>query len=329
MISIIVAVYNIEQYVRLCIDSIISQSCTDWQLILVNDGSTDRSGEICKKYSDADSRITYIEKSNGGLSSARNEGVKYALGSWIMFVDGDDYIHRDTVAVLSRYSGAVDSDIDFIQYGFQEVDTPAAVISPFRYSEQFTRSYDKAEMFEYLLINGGEAASMCTKLLRRELFTSLNFKEGIIHEDEQFVSRLLLIAQGVAYIVGKPYIYVKRASSITTSQFSAKRLDIIPIMNERLSILDSISLNTLSCKFRVKFYHTLSILYLASFAKRDYKSAHIILNGIICQARSILTKSISMPLSSKLKLILTAHNMPPIMAEAIARRLMHKEVIYR
>ena len=328
MISIIVAIYNIEQYVTKCIDSIISQSCPEWQLILVNDGSTDSSGEICKKYADEDARIVYIKKPNGGLSSARNEGIKFATGAWIMFVDGDDYVHRDTVAVMSRYIGAVDADIDFIQYGFQEKDAPTVVVEPFRYSERFRQSYDKAEMFEYLLANGGEAASMCTKLLRRELFTKLSFKEGIIHEDEQLVSHLLLTAKGAAYIDGKPYIYVKRAASITTSRFSARRLDIIPIMIERLSMLDSISLNTISDRFRVRFYHMLSILYLAAFASRDYKTARIILKEIVIQARSILARNISISRAFKLSLLLIAHNVPLVKAEAVVRRLMHRDVIY-
>jgi len=92
MISIVVPVYKVEQYLSQCIESIIGQKFTDWELLLVDDGSPDKSGTICDKYVEKDKRIHVIHKENGGVSSARNLGIKEAKGEWIIFVDADDYI---------------------------------------------------------------------------------------------------------------------------------------------------------------------------------------------------------------------------------------------
>ena len=95
MISIIIPVYNSEVTLRRCLDSVISQSISDWELILIDDGSTDKSGEICEEYASKDKRIKVFYKKNGGVSSARNVGLDNAKGEWIAFVDADDFVRRN------------------------------------------------------------------------------------------------------------------------------------------------------------------------------------------------------------------------------------------
>ena len=101
-ISIIVPVYNVEKYLKRCIDSILNQSFTDFELILVDDGSTDNSGEIIDEYAIKDERIKVIHKENGGLSSARNVGIEYSKGNYIAFVDSDDYINKNMYKILYK-----------------------------------------------------------------------------------------------------------------------------------------------------------------------------------------------------------------------------------
>ena len=120
MVSIIVPIYNIEGYIRECIDSILAQTYPDFELILVDDGSPDNCGRICDEYAEKDVRIKVIHKENGGLTSARNAGLSVAKGDWIMHVDGDDWIEPDMIESLIEAAKATEADLvfsDFIKYG--------------------------------------------------------------------------------------------------------------------------------------------------------------------------------------------------------------------
>lgn len=111
IVSIIVPVYNVEKYINRCIDSILAQTFTDWECILVDDGSPDKSGEICDEYASRDSRIQVIHKQNGGVSSARNIGIKRATSEWITFVDSDDYLYEDSLFKMVELTKQYDADL--------------------------------------------------------------------------------------------------------------------------------------------------------------------------------------------------------------------------
>lgn len=114
LISIIIPVYNTEKYIRRCIDSVIAQSYSDWELILVDDGSTDGSGEICDEYAEKDERIRVFHKANGGVSSARNVGLDNANGEWVSFVDSDDWVEN---SYLSNYVDVISKDVQLVVQG--------------------------------------------------------------------------------------------------------------------------------------------------------------------------------------------------------------------
>ena len=119
-VSIIVPVYNIENYIRVCVESILAQTYESFELILVDDGSKDNSGILCDEYAAIDSRVKVIHKENGGVSSARNTGLQQAKGKWIMYVDGDDWIEPDMIESLIETAKATEADLvfgDFIKYG--------------------------------------------------------------------------------------------------------------------------------------------------------------------------------------------------------------------
>lgn len=120
LISIIIPVYNVEPYLRQCLDSILNQSCNDWEAILVDDGSTDGSGTICDEYASHNSRIKVFHKENGGVSTARNTGLNIANGEWIWFVDGDDWIEKNAISIL--YNCIVqNTSTDIIYFGLNQV----------------------------------------------------------------------------------------------------------------------------------------------------------------------------------------------------------------
>jgi len=119
-VSIVIPIYNVENYVRKSIESVIYQTESDIEIILVDDGSTDSSGKICDEYASQDSRIRVIHKKNGGLSSARNAGVKIATSEYVMFLDGDDYLKNSAVERL--YHTALEYPSDFVQFLYQEVE---------------------------------------------------------------------------------------------------------------------------------------------------------------------------------------------------------------
>lgn len=121
-ISIIVPVYNVEQYLPHCIDSILVQSFTDFELLLIDDGSKDKSGEICDEYVEKDSRVKVFHKENGGVSSARNVGIEASNGEWICFVDSDDYVKTEW---LENYAQYTDSDLQIQGYVLVSPDTPS------------------------------------------------------------------------------------------------------------------------------------------------------------------------------------------------------------
>ena len=150
MISIVVAIYNIESLLHYCIDSILNQDDSNWELILVNDGSTDDSLTICRKYAELDSRISVVDKTNGGLSSARNAGILVAHGDWVMFIDGDDYILPNTISTLNKLIGLAYKDIDLVQYGYTEVAGYKSAVK-IEGSISYDKITDREEMFNRLL----------------------------------------------------------------------------------------------------------------------------------------------------------------------------------
>lgn len=328
MISIVVAVYNIESLLHHCVDSVLRQDDTDWELILVNDGSEDNSDILCRKYASADSRIKYVKKENGGLSSARNAGIRAASGEWIIFVDGDDYLLPNTISTLKELIQQSGDSVDLVQYGFLEVANyelfrPNAVKKTL-----IDIVEDRVEMFERLLYIGGEAASGCTKLIKMSVAKSLLFKEGIIHEDEEFTTRPLFKVNAVAYTDFKPYVYVRRKNSITTSCFSEKRLDIIKIMLERIELLERHGYNNSANKYRLKFIRNLYIIYMAARAVNN-KDACIIISQHLKKQLEVFEppqNSLSRIEATKYKLIRLG--IPIQKLESLVRSLLNKQIHY-
>lgn len=233
-VSVIVPIFNTQDYVSGCVESITKQTYNNLQIILVDDGSTDQSGVICDRFTETDNRITVIHKKNGGLSSARNAGLEIATGKYVMFVDGDDYIAENTIEILINTANSTNADIVQFQY----TETYSCYKSVYcDYIGETTLKRDTKDFFDYLYGFGGVAASACTKFYKRGLFDNQHFEEGIIHEDEQLLTFMLQKVSSVAYINATLYYYVMRPSSIMKSNFSKSNLDFFYVSETRLQQL--------------------------------------------------------------------------------------------
>lgn len=220
-ISIIVPVYNVEDYLRQCIESILNQKYQDFELILVNDGSTDLSGEICNEYSKKDSRIRVRHKENGGLSSARNVGLDLATGKYIGFVDSDDWIHEDMYNKLINHAINLDSDVVACNFFIMKKDLSFVPYTKFATNQEFTRESAMKEIFRNEILT----FSSCNKIYKKSLFDNIRFIEGIIFEDKDISYKLIDRSNKVSYIKDLLYYYRYNNKSTLRSSFSLKRLD--------------------------------------------------------------------------------------------------------
>lgn len=260
MISVIIPIYNIESELHHSVDSVISQLNDNWELILVDDGSSDMSGSICDSYS-SHKKVKIIHKTNGGLSSARNAGIKAASGEYLLFLDGDDYLRPGSIAMLNTIVSQIGNNFDFIQYEYSEV-LDYSNHNQVNMPTEIEIVTDKRTMFERKLKLGGIGASACTKLINRTALGDLKFKEGIIHEDELFTTKMINQAKKAIYINSDPYMYVSRAGSIITSRYSHKKLDIINVLNEQIDILTTNQFFDLADIVKAKLFTALCSLYV-------------------------------------------------------------------
>ncbi len=222
-ISIIVPVYKVEKYLNRCIDSILAQSFPDFELILVDDGSPDKSGKICDDYAAKDSRIKVIHKENGGLSSARNAGLDMAAGSYVGFVDSDDWIDSDMYKVLYENIVSTNSDISECCFVRVKSDSPQSSIQT---TERIVLSGNEA-LIELYSANFYGSVVCVNKLYRKDLFEKLRFPVGKINEDQYLTPKLYHQSDKIVFTNYIGYFYYCNENSITQSQFSLKKLDAV------------------------------------------------------------------------------------------------------
>lgn len=219
MISVIVPVYNVEKYIRNCLDSIINQTYKDLEIILVDDGSTDNSGAICDEYAQKDSRIKVIHKQNGGLSSARNAGLDNATGKYVGFIDSDDFIELDMYEKLLNTLQVTQTDV--CMCGCKIVSEQGAILFK---NNLPIKIYKIDDILKDVILP--LETSAWNKLYKREIIGNARFPEGKIHgEDLIFTLEYLTSEMTFSAIEDYSYYYVKHPSSITTSKFSIKSFD--------------------------------------------------------------------------------------------------------
>ncbi len=223
LISVIIPIYNVENYLERCIDSVINQTYSNLEIILVDDGSPDNCPIICDRYAEKDSRIKVIHKKNGGLSDARNAGIKIATGKWIAFVDSDDHIENVMYEKLLGLALSNDAQISIGSVNDEiEKNGVVTILKTTLHSTQKTEVLPKKEVVKRFL-NGSWSA--WDKIYLRSLFDGIEFPVGEINEDEAIALLLLNKCKNVVYTNEIFYHYMQREQSITSSSFSSRKLD--------------------------------------------------------------------------------------------------------
>ena len=216
VLSIVVPVYNVEQYLKRCLDSLLSQnlSVSDYEIILIDDGSTDGSGSICDTYAGCNSNVRVIHQANRGLSAARNSGVASANGDYIQFVDSDDYIQTDVLAGLIE---RIHHDsLDILRFNYENVDESDLIVHPNRNPKLYSDySGSITDGKDFLLNRLGFACYACQFIVRRDLALRFPFTEGIHFEDTEWVTRMFPAADRVSSTDLVVYFYRIRKGSIT------------------------------------------------------------------------------------------------------------------
>lgn len=221
MISVIVPVYNVEKYLERCVKSIAAQTYKDLEILLIDDGSTDKSGKMCDDFQQTDSRIKAFHKQNGGLSDARNYGIEHSAGEFISFVDSDDYIDEKMLETLHRL--ITENDADLAVCSAMDV-FEGKEVTQVKEIKEF--NLNKVESYKYML-RGDGIPSACNKLYKRQTVGDVRFPAGKLYEDGFFTPQILKRVEKTA-VTSKPmYYYFRRADSITTKPFRKGDLDVI------------------------------------------------------------------------------------------------------
>lgn len=261
LVSVIVAVYNIEEYLSRCVDSILAQTYRNLEIILVDDGSKDQSGSICDSYAEKDRRIKVIHKKNGGLSDARNAGMNAATGEYIGFVDGDDWIEPDMYRAM--YFACEKEKAQAAVCRYKQITKSGIIDGSAGNSVSLSRD-EALEIYvcgdeRYLIYN-----SVWSKLFARDLVEGMRFPVGKNSEDIMFTTRAFCRMERLVYLDEAYYNYVlDREGSIMNEKAGERRLkDEIPFWQEQIAYFREAGMPDLSDKAAYHFYRRLLFYYI-------------------------------------------------------------------
>ena len=234
-VSIVIPVYNVETYLRQCLDSVLGQTFSNFEVLLVNDGSTDNSGVICQEYARLDSRFKYFEKENGGVSDARNSGLDLVQGDYVTFLDADDFLFEDHLEKL--YIATTLSDADIMIGGYSRFDGSDFYFYKDHFKRDSLISFTSTQAIQFLDsmldIQFFNFSTACGKLFKRTLFKELRFPLGRYAENQFIMWKLYLNAERIYAFNGDSYVYRINKNGMS-SVFSLKHLDYIEALEERI-----------------------------------------------------------------------------------------------
>lgn len=272
-ISVIVPVYNTEKYLSKCLDSILNQTLKNIEVIVVNDGSKDNSQTIINQYKNTDVRIISILKDNGGLSDARNVGIKRASGDYIAFVDSDDYIDLEMFEKMIDLAEEHQSEI--VLCDLVKVDENG---TEFRDLPQSPQLPSKIVLKEDLTIFGEMSCFACNKIFKRSLFDHHQFRKGIHFEDIELIPKLVLDSTVISKINEPFYKYYERQDSITKSH-TEKGLDMFLAVNEVTNYFYKSKYNTFATELKrfqiIQGYY--SYLAYVAYVKDNFLKRNMLL----------------------------------------------------
>jgi glycosyltransferase involved in cell wall biosynthesis len=303
-ISIIVPIYKVEPFLRRCIDSILAQTFTDFELLLIEDGSPDHCPEICDEYAARDPRILVIHKENSGLSDARNAGLAIARGEYIGFVDSDDFIHPQTYELALNAATRYNADITqwaFIEFSDETGDPASLPLSAEPTVLEIVEAPNLAKEY-YPKIRYQVNAAVWNKLYVRSIFDNVRFPKNLIYEDYHVVLPTLNAAKKLVLLKEQLYYYYQRSDSIMHETYSPKCFSACMVQNKHLAFFQEQN-STVQLQHAVHDYldryiqHTLMVhlqykQYKKDFTpyRRQYRRMlfRILFNPHICRMKKLV-----------------------------------------
>lgn len=284
MISVIIPVYNVENYIERCVRSVLNQTYKDFEILLINDGSTDNSKKICEDLAYKHKQIKLINQENQGLSGARNTGIVNAKGNFLAFIDSDDFIDKNYLKILLNNLLENKADVSCCDY------YRTTKVKEVKYSNRIY-IFEGDRILDFYLKK--ECVSAWGKLYKKEIFDKICFPLGMIHEDIATNFKVFSNIKKIVYVDDKLYFYYKNESSITKQKFSNRNLDLIKAWNEVYTLSKKYS-NRIQklAEFRLyKVYFTLLgvIAYYGYDKSIDLKEQVIIRNKLLIQFRKYFT----------------------------------------
>ena len=223
LVSVIVPIYNIEKYIERCIVSLISQTYSNIEIILVNDGSIDNSAEICKKYTKLDKRVLLYNKRNGGLSDARNYGMSKSRGEYFVFVDGDDYVSRRYIEKLIYALNINQAEVAVCSF---KIITDNNQLVCHALLNETKKVISGKDLLSLVLTDFGYKYVVAwNKIYKKDVFANIRFDKGKLYEDEFINFRLFYDCKRITIETDELYYYTQRQGSITVSDMSSKKID--------------------------------------------------------------------------------------------------------
>lgn len=235
LISVIVPIYNIEPYVNRCVESVVKQTYSNLEIILVDDGSEDNSPSICDKWKEKDSRIVVIHKANGGLSDARNAGMKISHGKFYSFVDGDDEMSPNMLERLYKALRNTDSDVSMCR--MEKIEACKSYVTR-KYKFDCKQKILSSKEAIQLLLKDELDCSACLKLYSANVFGKIEFPFGKTNEDFAVMYKVFANASKIVYIPDILYHYYFRENSITSTKFNRSQFDKIDNCLEMIAFVE-------------------------------------------------------------------------------------------
>lgn len=283
-ISIIIPVYQVEEYLPKCLNSVTHQTYQNLEILLIDDGSTDSSGKICDRYAKKDARIRVIHKQNAGVAMARNDGLARATGDYISFIDSDDWIAKDAYTKL--YQGLKAYNADCAVGRCVTVYDKDGVLTRKKEAVPPVRCLSSEEAMKHVLLHG---SAVWNRLFRRDIFDGLRFPSGRINDDEVAALHAYEKCKRIVFLNQDSYYYRIRSNSITTSRFSLRNLDCYYNSKDNLAFVKKARPELVKCA-EFKTCKTLLYCYLnLKKLKGEPKAKRVLrkLHGEVHRVRSL------------------------------------------
>lgn len=270
LLSIIIPVYNVKPFLHRCVDSVLAQTYSNIEIILVNDGSTDGSEEVCRNYS-KQKNVVLVEQKNSGQSAARNAGLDIAKGEYIAFLDSDDYIEKDMysklIFILEKYK------TDISACASQNEDINGRVLKPKSYTNEVRIIYRETLLGD-LYCNQNARSEVWNKVFRRNLIKNIRFKENQIFEEIYFDRRVFMAANGCAFLDYPYHHYLYKRPGNTNSSFDERKMAVFKELDDVIS--DLASIGATDAVKKIKAMKLLFAIILGDQARRHRANAKLI-----------------------------------------------------